>query len=45
MAAEGGSRGDLQAHEKTYSSFLSLLKFGTAASFVVAAIVIFLIAR
>jgi Bacterial aa3 type cytochrome c oxidase subunit IV len=35
---------EMKAHEQTYSGFLGLLKYGAIASFVVAAIVIFLIA-
>ena len=45
MVADGGSRGDLQAHEKTYLSFISFFKVGTIASFAVAAVVVLLIAR
>lgn len=37
--------GDLKAHEKTYTGFTALLKWGTVASAVVALIVIFLIAN
>ena len=44
MAVDGGARGDLQAHEKTYSSFISMAKVGTAVSVVIAAIVVLLIA-
>lgn len=35
---------DTKAHEQTYVSFLKLLKFGTIASLVVAALVVYLIA-
>ncbi len=35
---------DMRAHAETYSSVMSLLKWGTAASAFVAALVIFLIA-
>ncbi len=45
MAADGGSRGDLQAHERTYSSFISMFKGGAVACFIIAFIVVFLIAR
>ncbi len=45
MAADGGSRGDLQAHEQTYAGFISFFKMGAVASFIVAAIVVFLIAH
>jgi hypothetical protein len=34
----------LKAHEDTYSGVISLLKWGTAASLIVAALVIWLIA-
>ncbi len=37
--------GDLQAHEKTYSGFTSLLKWGTVISFVTGILVVFLIAN
>ncbi|HEV2568171.1 MAG TPA: aa3-type cytochrome c oxidase subunit IV [Sphingomonas sp.] len=36
--------GDLKAHQQTYSGFTALLKWGTAATAVVAIIVVFLIA-
>ncbi len=36
--------GDMNAHEGTYGGFLTMLKFGTAISVVVGAIVIILIA-
>lgn len=35
--------GDVGAHEQTYGGFLRLLKFGTIASFLVAAIVVLII--
>jgi len=38
------NRGDLRAHQETYSGVMSLLKWGTVASAIVAAIVILLIA-
>ena len=44
MAVDGGSRGELQAHEKTYAGFVSLFKMGTIASVIVAAIVVLIIA-
>ena len=44
MAADGGARGEIKAHEKTYSGFISLFKIGTAVSLVVAALVVLLIA-
>ena len=40
-----GQNGDLKAHEGTYLSFLSMLKMGSIATAVIAAIVIFLIAH
>jgi hypothetical protein len=39
------TNGDLKAHEKTYSGFTVFLKWGTVASFIVALIVVFLIAN
>ena len=45
MVADGGSHGDLQAHEQTYASFTSLFKVGAVACFVIAMIVVFLIAH
>lgn len=44
MAAEGDVKNDLKAHEKGYSAFVGLMKWGTIVSFVVAAIVVLLIA-
>lgn len=35
---------DNKAHEQTYSGFIGLLKWGTVATLIVTAIVIFLIA-
>lgn len=40
MAGEG----DLKAHEGTYSGFTVMLKWGTIASLILAAIVVWLIA-
>lgn len=40
MAIEG----EQQAHEQTFTGFIALVKWGTIASFVIAAIVILLIA-
>lgn len=45
MAVDGGARGEIKAHESTYSSFISLAKIGTAVSVVLAAIVVLLIAN
>lgn len=39
-----GIQGEMKAHERTYSSFLAFAKWGTIASFVVAAIVVLIIA-
>jgi hypothetical protein len=39
-----GSGFEMKAHEQTYSGFLGLLKYGAIASFLVAALVVFLIA-
>lgn len=39
-----GVKGDIQAHEASYDRFLGLLKYGAIASFVVAAIVVLIIA-
>ena len=45
MAGEGSARGDLPAHEQTYSSFISMAKMGTIACFIIAMGVVLLIAR
>jgi hypothetical protein len=45
MAVDGGARGEIKAHERTYSGFVSLAKIGTAVSVVLAAIVVLLIAN
>lgn len=34
----------LKAHERTYTGFIKLLKYGAVASFLIAAIVVYLIA-
>ena len=44
MAASSEAQKDMPAHVATYTGFLSLLKWGTIASFIVAFLVIFLIA-
>lgn len=36
--------GEIKAHEQTYSGFTTLLKWGTILSFIVAMIVVFIIA-
>jgi hypothetical protein len=45
MAVEGSTSGELKAHERTYSSFISMAKMGTAVCVVLAAIVVLLIAN
>jgi len=44
MAANDAQK-DMQAHAATYTGFLALLKWGALLSFIVAFIVILLIAR
>lgn len=44
MAEANGVKQELKDHEGTYSGFLSLMKVGTIASAIVAAIVVYLIA-
>jgi len=41
MAAE---HGDIKAHEQTYDGFVSLIKWGSIASFLVVALVVWLLA-
>jgi hypothetical protein len=41
--AEHGAKIDLTAHERTYSGFLNLFKWGAIGSFIIAFIVIMLI--
>lgn len=36
--------GDMKAHEKSYSQFAWMMKWGTISSFIVAAIVVLIIA-
>jgi len=43
MAAEGETRGDMQAHEKSYGRFAAMMKWGTIVSVLVAFGVILLI--
>jgi len=43
--ADGGAKMDLPAHERTYSSFIGLFKYGAIACFFIAMLVIFLITR
>ena len=44
MAAEREVQTDTQAHVRDYSRFISLMKWGTIISFLVGALVVFLIA-
>ncbi|MDB5690063.1 MAG: hypothetical protein JWL91_1939 [Sphingomonas bacterium] len=44
MAVDSNARGEIKAHERTYSSFVSMAKIGTAVSVVITAIVVLLIA-
>ncbi len=43
--AETGAPMDLPAHERTYSRFIGLFKYGAVACFCIAFLVIFLITR
>ncbi len=40
----GNNHGDMRAHQETYSGVMGMLKWGTVASAIVAALVILLIA-
>lgn len=42
--AGAGSGFELNAHESTYSGFIGLIKYGAIASFVIAAIVVVILA-
>ena len=44
MAAERDVQGDIQAHVKSYSAFAGMMKWSTIVAFIVAAIVVLLIA-
>jgi len=44
MAAEREVQTDTQAHVRDYSRFIGLMKWGTIISFIIAAIVVLLIA-
>ena len=44
MQSHMATNGEIEQHEQTYSGFTALLKWGTIASFVIAVIVVFLIA-
>jgi hypothetical protein len=43
MAADGDVRHEIEAHEKGYSLFTTVMKWGTIASFIVAMLVVILI--
>ena len=45
MAAEGELQKETATHKKGYDGFISLMKWGTALSFIVAILVIFIIAE
>jgi hypothetical protein len=45
MAGNGETNGDLKAHREGYDNFIWWVKFGTIASAIIAALVIFLISR
>ena len=44
MAAEGEAKVEIKVHERDYSKFVALLKWGAIISFVAAMLVIFIIA-
>ena len=44
MAVEGEVRHEVEAHERGYSLFTAMMKWGTIISFITAAIVVLLIA-
>jgi len=43
--ADNGAKIDLTAHERTYSGFIGLFKYGAVACFIIAMIVVLLIHR
>ncbi len=45
MAETGENAGEIQAHVETFHGFAALMKWGTVAVFLIAAFVVFLIAR
>ena len=45
MAGNGETNGDLNAHTESYTRFIWWLKFGSVATALVTALVIFLITR
>ena len=44
MAADGDTQEDMRAHVKSYSAFAWMMKWGTILSFIVAMIVVIIIA-
>jgi hypothetical protein len=44
MAGEGNTGDDIKAHVESYSAFSAMMKWGTIISFVLAAIVVLIIA-
>lgn len=44
MAADASAGKELKTHENTYDFFIGLMKWGTILSFIVAMIVVFIIA-
>ncbi|WP_313539483.1 aa3-type cytochrome c oxidase subunit IV [Sphingomonas sp.] len=45
MADTGENAGEIQTHVQTFNGFTALMKWGTLAVFLIAAFVVFLIAR
>lgn len=45
MAETNGAEFEMKAHDQTYGGFLSLMKYGTIISAILAAIVVYLIAN
>ena len=45
MAAEGDTKEDIRFHEKSYSSFAWMMKWGTIVSFILAMIVVLIISN
>jgi hypothetical protein len=43
--AEGGAKMDMPAHERTYSGFVGLFKYGAIACFAIGLLVMYLISR
>jgi hypothetical protein len=43
MAVEGENQGEVKAHVESYSAFASMMKWGTIAAVIVAAIVVLII--